>query len=718
MASGSDERKSDGVSGPGAGSSRRRLSSEAVERALTEVSQTLERLKQVRAERAEAEARFKAELEARDEKLASAESALAAAEAARAEAEARIEGAQQAAAGEIERLEAELAEAERRAEEARGSAIQAAEDHAATVARLGEERDEAARGAAELAEQLEAAEQDLALQRETNSTFASRLEEAEGLRAQIEQLRGEVEASRARVQELENSGDSALAEAHARAEALSGELEQARQESETRASEVAGLVARAEEAELALEIAGEEAAENARVLEGTIEQRQAEIDRLTAEHAEARAACEELAAGRDELSKRLAAAEASGGDAEQRLRAECEELRASLEGERAGMAEMESKLDLAADRIGELQAALEERGEASAEDGQLRETISGLTAELADVRARCEAAEGERDQLRARIDAGGGSAVGGADEARLALRRQRLRRARGLIREHAVKADQLEALLEQREAQCEDVLSRRRELVQAREVIERAHKRLHSARGRSGAAATIFFGLGTIAVLAGLSWSVVLRSFPGRYAASGVVAAQFEGVEPTAEALESWQEFHEKLLFDPQMMSVAAERLEQRGFEEYAQPAALKVMLEQELTWAAPEPGKMTFELRGLGQESTARVLESYLTSLIAQSSALRQRRSETSTTVIAEDVRAGTEPLDHRQLEYAGIGAGSGALVCLLLWFGIWKRMVKTKSAFEDSTAVDHLLEDARWIDPIQKIIESPGEGSGSKAA
>lgn len=759
MASRSDDSKADSSAAPGersakSGSSRRRPSADAVERALAEVSQTLDRLKQVRAERAEAEARFQTELQARDEQVAAAEAALESEREARVAAEGRIESAQQVAESELERINAEFGEIkERFAAELRGKES-AAERAAAAAAALETERDQAVRQAEQLAKDLATAGKDLALQHEAMSEFESRLAEADALREQVTRLTSEIAAANDRVGALEAAGQEALKAAEAQAEDLlqqlvkaeanaeqrakqlvasaaehearavaaearSGELESALAESKAELeSRTAQLESSAKAAELAAEKAAEEAVENARVLESTLAQQREDLERMGSQIEELRGANHAAEQQNAELGERLETIERSASEAEARFQAERQELGAALEAERAQVREMTDKLDLAADRIDELQQTLEEREQEIQDDGKFEDSMAALTGELHELREQLDGAERERDALRRQSHPTGAGAHSTWDDARLGLRRQRLRRARQLLREHASKADQVEEMLAQRMAQCEDVLSRRRELVQAREVIERAHKKVVSTKARSGVAAMLFFGLGTLALLAGISWAVVTRSFPARYAASGVLAAEFSDTAPTSEALKSWQEFHEKLLLDPQLMSHCAERLDQRGFAELGQPAALKAMLEEEMTWSSPEPGKIIFELKGEGREATARTLETYLTSLVAQSSALRQRRSETSTTVVADPVKAGDEPIEDPRLGYAGIGLGASSLVCLLVWFGVWRRMVRTKAAFENSAAVDHLLEDSRWVDPIQKIIDSPGDGSGKKVA
>lgn len=756
MASRSEDSKAERGRGPieapaADGATRRRPTADAVERALAEVSRTLERLKQVRAERAEAETRFRAELQARDREIVELRAASAEMERIRQEAAAAVTARDEAqlrseelaarvasletAAGDRDQLVRELETART---DARAAAALAADLETQLAAARTADTDRA-----ELQSALHATQQELqSARQELEAARAEAAGRAE-LESALQSAREELDAARAQSGEIQTRE----AEAAQRAASLQDRLEQLEQ-LEREAADAAAAAERerqrADKAEADARDATSDAADHVRVLESTLAQQREEAGAARAEAEAARAELEaalrrvrDLEAGaaegasRDEELNRLVAEREDLAAALQNERAQLTAVQGLLEKERAAAAEakqaseqerelageLHQKLDLAADRIAELEQDLLRRDEllASQDAGEAQEA---LRAEIQSLRERLADAERARHEaLAAPTEAAPAEArPAGLDDARLALRRQRLARARALVHERAQKAAKAEEILAQRLTVCEEVLSRRRELVQAREVIERAHKRVLTTKARSGAAAVLFFGLGIMAVLAGLSWAVVSRSFPATYAASGVVAAQFTEGEPTPKDLAEWQDFHESLLLDPQLMARASERFAQRGFSELSHPAALKTRLEQDMTWSEPEPGRLLFELRGRGREATVRALETYLTTLIAESGALRQRRTENSTTVLAEPVRPGTEPIEDERLGYAGIGLAGGSAFCLLLWLGIWKRMVRSKSAFENSTAVDQLLEDARWVDPIQKIIDA-GE-SGSRAA
>lgn len=717
-----------------AGPSRRRPSADAVERALAEVSQTLERLKQVRAERAEAEARFKAEIQARTEeadelrqRLETLESTLGEERQARESAEARIDAARDVAEAEIERLQGELSKLQVRAEAAEQARESAEAQRRAEHDALVRERDEARAQIDSLRQSVAELERVREAQHEDRAALEQARAEAERLNAELAEVRESAESSNARLAELQQQIEQASEqhqaerrEAERQAEALLAQLLAVENEADAERTALRSALEAAEArvAELQRDAGAgaEHAAENLRILENTVAQQREELESLRKEadtraeeiehqRAELARLGSELAEAHAEAGRLRTQADHNGGDAEalESLHAEKEALAAELEAERSQVRELTDKLDLAADRIDEMHRELESGG------GSADAEASALREQLAEMAARLEAAERERDALRDP----GRHASGDHDDDRLALRRARLRRARSLLREQRRKAARAEDLAAQRLVQCEEVLSRRRELVKARETIERAHKRVVGARARSGAAATLFFGLGVLGVLGGLSWAVVSRIHPATYAASGVIAAETGGDAPIDQAMRQWQEFHESLIFDPGLMARASERMAQRGFDELSHPAALKLTLEESLTWSAPEPGKLAFELLGKGREHTARLLDTYLTTVIAESGALRQRRAETSTTVLAEPVRAGVEPIADERPLWAAVGTAGGALFCLGIWFGVWKRMVRTKSAFENEAAVDHLLEDARWVDPIQKIIEAGGEDS-----
>ena len=737
------------VEGPKAGSSRGRPPPEAVARALAEVEQTLERLKQVRAERAEAEQRFRTELEARDARIV------------------ELEADREAGLGRLAEFEARLAgagamETQRVSWDAKTRSIRAAvlggwRGGVGAWLPLGDDAVEKLEALERRVGEFEAA---LDTERVMREVVEAKLAEAEGTaRAHAERFRDQLLEAEQRERDLADARDRERREAEELAQQLREQLETATRAAASRAGELeaASSAANARLVELESLLAerageAEEAARNDAILSGKVAEQEAELSGMRAQLAQVR---EELAGARSEVQQRereiaerngsadaetvalrseveklraeaaelwsvlesaeTAAAERgqAAAEAEQRAEAVSAELTGALEAERGQVRELGEKLDLAADRLTELQSLLDERERMIEQSGEVDQTVALLTGQLNGLRGQLADAERQLDEARR---AGGDRrpTPGHWTDDRIESRRRRLRRCRELLREREQHAASQQRVLAQRVSQCDEVLGRRRELVEARQIIERTHKKITSERARSGAAAVVFFAVATITVLSGLSWAVVTRTFP----ATAVLAADFTAEPAQPGDLEAWQAFHEELLLDPNVVARVSERMAQRGAAEFGQPAVLKAMLERDMTWSSPEDGKLAIEMRGLGREATARRLDTYVTTLAVEANALRQRRSEHSTTVVVEKARPGNEPLQDPRLQYAGVGLAGGSVFCLLLWFGIWKRMVHTKSAFEHAGEIDNLLEDARWVDPIQQIIDAREPKPGTKAA
>jgi SMC interacting uncharacterized protein involved in chromosome segregation len=694
-------------SNPGRG----RPPSDAVARALAEVEQMLGRLKTVRAERAEAEARFGAELAGRDQQIE------------------ELRAGRDADGAKLADMEAGLAES------------------------------------AQLRGQLEHAEQrvielDSTLDRERRESEVSMNELREGFAAaegladeQTKELRGTIEALGARADDAEAlaaTRESAEREALSRTDEVRAELASARTRLDEMESALSGRSGEAEEAAQNASILGEKVADQASTIErltqeldsaretldsqsqtfaergGSLEaesaQLRSEMSRLEAEVSamdETLEAATRAAADRDEQGRQAGDdREAERAASEAQIESVRAELTEAVETERGQVRGLTEELELAADRLEELRAAVEERDTTIARFGDTDEAVAALNGQVDQLREQLSEAQRQRDEAHSESHTGDASAASRWGDEGIETRRRRLHRCRSLLRERATKATRVEAVLEQRLKLCDDVLGRRRELVEARQIIEKAHKKVTSGRARSGAAVTVFFGVAIVTVLAGLSWAVVSRTFPATYAASAVLAADFGDEAVTVAETEAWQAFHEQLLFDPNVMARVAERMTQRGFESVGQPAVVKTMLEADMTWSSPEAGTLAFELRGLGREATARRLDTYMTTLSVEANALRQRRSETSTTVVIEPARSGVEPIEDPRLQYAGIGLAGGAAISFVLWFGLWRRMVKTKSAFEHGNEIEGLLEEAKWVDPIQQIIDARAENDDARAA
>lgn len=812
MAARKNDSKTDRDSSRGnSGTGRGRPSSDAVVRALAEVEQTLERLKQVRDERAEAEKRFNAVLAERDHQIKAlhtdrdegltrleavearlaeiesksestreqAEAQAAALETERDEAIKKYEGlehqlTQTEAALDDERADRSLAESKLvlTAEAASTDADQLREQLEQTKAVVGEltksreeERSEAQSAIGALREQLTAAE-------------GAAKEQAESLDAAVQSLdtrTAEADAQAAALQTRADEAEGRAAELQSRIDESTHLGEETTHRAETAETQLAEANARLGEIEQSLASKtgdADEAVQNASILSEKVAEQESEITRLQTELDESRSAADEQerkqaehdastdaemtdllteierleteATGLGEACEAALRAARESDERSDTIASELESLRAessqhadtahtevaeALDTERGRTRELTEKLDMAADRLVELQTALD-AWEQNAEDNGTQppaqpaandEAVAELTEQITQLREQLGTAQFQRDQACQELDRVAIAKDHPSehwDDEQTTRRRRRLHKYRGLLREHAQKAAAAEEVLVQRIQLCDEVLSRRRELAEARLIIERTHKKIASGRARSGAAAAIFFGLAIITVLSGLSWASVTRIFPPTYAASAVIGADFDGTAPEPGEIEAWQTFHEALLLDPNIMVRVGERMKQRGFIELGHPTAVKTMLQADMTWTSTDPSTIDIEIRGEGREATARKLDTYITTLTAEANALRQRRSETSTTIVVSKAKSGVEPIVDERLQQAGIGVAGGTVFCFILWFGLWHRMVKSKAAFENTTEIEGLLEEARWVDPIERIMSDQKQDGDNQAA
>ncbi len=676
-------------------------SKDAVSRALAEVEQTLERLKVLRDERTQAEERYKTELTDRDRRIEALQTQYDEAQLASDDLREQLTTAENTAKEHAETLQATINTLEAHAAETKQEveAQQArADDAQSRAAALQSRAEDYAREAQDASRR---AEETLAQLTEANSRLDTLEQSLAAKTSEADEARHNASILSEKVAEQETALTRLQAElAEAQATADEHTRKQAEHEASTD-SELTDLLT--------------------------------EIDRLETEAVGLREACDNATSASREAEQRTQAAEAAlealQRESDQLASTVHAELTEALDTEREHARELNEKLERAADHLLDLQAALdtwernanEAGSQASAQISRDEEGVAALTDQLNTLRDPLHQAQLERDHARQELDQRADDHHHPAepwDDEKITLRQRRLRRYRALLRSHAQKVMAGEEILVQRIKMCDEMLSRRRELAEARQIIERTHKKIASGRARSGAAAAIFFGLAIVTVLSGLSWTVVTRVFPPTYAASAIIGADFNGTPPAPGEVEAWQTFHQQLLLDPNIMVRVGERMKQRGFVELSHPAAVKAMLETDMTWTTPEPSKLAIEMRSQGREAATRKLDTYVTTLTVEANALRQRRSETSTSVVLERAKAGVEPIDDERLQQAAIGVAGGTLLSFLLWFGLWHRMVKSKAAFENTTEIEGLLEEARWVDPIEKIMNGRDQENDNKAA
>jgi chromosome segregation ATPase len=545
---------------------------------------------------------------------------------------------------------------------------------------------------------------------------------------------GEARGARARL-------ETELAQSRAEIEKLTGELIGAHQNGGVPADEVAKrdqaieeLRSRLEESRAATRMLQEQidvldaqarssTAESAKAIEEREDQLRVQRERLAAHSRQidaANAAVEKAAAERaamapradvDRLEKELAAArelldhaEESGRNTvsaeELRTRdARIAELQQSLSqaeknvGERA-RAEIESRDAM----IAELQTNLEQA--TSAADVPVdSEELAKRDEAIAILRDRLQQTMAEAAEIRTQV----GSAprtheYDGGPTASDLKRRDRLRRYKSMLQTQARKIVAAQGALQKRHTDCELILTNRSRLAELAQQLSRAERKLTAAKARSGAAAAMLYIVATTTLLAGLSWEVSKRIWPGTFIARAVVDADVGRRTPKPDDLAVWQKDHSEMLRDPRLMEMASERMKQRGMPALGSAPDLTARLKDDMYIQPGKPGSLTVELRGEGAEKTALVLDTFVTSFKSFADQARDERSNDIGVVIAQAATAGTEPLMDKRLERAGGVFGGAALAAGLAGLVIWSRLVRAKKKFDQAAAVEAALQEVDW--------------------
>jgi hypothetical protein len=205
-----------------------------------------------------------------------------------------------------------------------------------------------------------------------------------------------------------------------------------------------------------------------------------------------------------------------------------------------------------------------------------------------------------------------------------------------------------------------------------------------------------------IAALAGLSWAIGGQVAPATYEARATISADGRGTTPSNDQLAEWQKYHESLLKDPALTEGTAERMGRRGIVSLATPGAVMSRLDADLSTQSVSNGQLTIQLRGKGASETARVLDTYVTALVSQANADRERRSDGLSTAITEAAGTGSGPVSDPRLIYAGVTFVLGAG----LSYGAGVLVLGRLSAAKER--LEHAHEDgdnpAEWQKPPQE--------------
>ena len=585
-----------------------------------------------------------------------------------------------------------------------------------TVELLRSESEAAAASRAEVEAQLDTLRSEL----ETRTREHESLKQQEAERQRRDAERREQEAKQHEAQQREQEAErqrleaeqrereeAARKEQEARAAANEAEAEKSKslaKELDEFASELQSLQSDLEREKAELEATRASLRESARALK----EREAEIESQKAEQSAAFAARQsEIDARAEEVfSAHRAAEQSAAGDAElgRRLEAETqasEQLRQDIERVARRCAAQEEVLTeyeqlLAVERthvhalVGEIQA-----GDADPEVTRTR--IDELKACLSNERA-------ERDRLQRRLTElqnapkATGAARHPSPSGLSALRQRRLKRCRAILREHVSKVRKASEVLAKRFEQCEQVLSQRAQLAQAKRQLDVASAAIARRAGAKRAGAITLCIVLTLGVLGALSWAVVGQAWPGDFEARADITADGRGRELSDGELDEWRRALEATLSDPQFAETVATRMKQRGYDSLGNAGAVRTLLTGSFSHESPVPGTLSLELRAPGKEKAARTLDIITTALASDANAARERRADGAVTLIKGPAISGTQPINDQRLPRSGmVLLGSIVLTCGL-GFGIWGKLSRAKQEFELGSQIDQVLDDAKW--------------------
>jgi hypothetical protein len=327
----------------------------------------------------------------------------------------------------------------------------------------------------------------------------------------------------------------------------------------------------------------------------------------------------------------------------------------------------------------------DQRRRLEAELAQREEALSVLANRLLNSEERTLAMQAQMDRLSdelsdweekaasgtiGRIDAGGGAVVHNAtpEVAPSDSRRRRLRRVRELLAQEHRKVLLAKEALGRHKAEADGVLQQRARLSQLAQNLQAAEAEADKTRAKSAAGSVIVAAMMTLITVCGLSYLAAGVLWPSTYAARATLAAESDGRSPTDQQNSVWTSAHERLATDLQVYTLAAERFQQRGMRDLATAAAVQDRFGSSLAVLTDVPGQITFELRGVGRENTARELETFAGAVSAIANSRRQMRPDGMGTNVVKQAEAGSDALDGKRQTamlaalVVGLAASAGA--------------------------------------------------------
>lgn len=351
--------------------------------------------------------------------------------------------------------------------------------------------------------------------------------------------------------------------------------------------------------------------------------------------------------------------------------------------------ELEARLDV-------MRSCVDASAGVPSELAQREEALGVLAQRLLSAEERTIAMQAELDRAReiaaiAQMSVLGGRNVCRTDETFLVQRKERLEKYKSILTSQSRKVLAAKNALQKRHEECESILAQRSKVLKEAAEVAQQRRLVNAKAARSTASILVFFTFATIGLIGFLAWAVAGQVAPAFFATRVVLAAEARGEEPSTETLTTWTATAEKMVEDPELMALAAERFAARGMNDLATPTAVAARFRPggDLTYMTDQAGRLTVELRGQGAELTSRQLETFALAAVALANARRDASGDGLPTIISEPVKAGSEPIKDSRLLYAATLSGPGMIIAGLLGFALFKVLQRGKKSFETHMAV-----------------------------
>ena len=219
---------------------------------------------------------------------------------------------------------------------------------------------------------------------------------------------------------------------------------------------------------------------------------------------------------------------------------------------------------------------------------------------------------------------------------------------------------------------------------------------------RRWARPTALITLGWFALLAitiaGVSWFGADHFVPATVSASVTFQAKTAaGQQLSSDEAESWKIWHTELLADTGFTNTLSKRLADRRLDRYVDPEILRQRLHADLTIDAMQDGLMTVSLAGTDRPQITALLDTLATTLVSESSRRMSKQGGPHAVVKGGTSKSGRVtyatinpvPIRDVRLKYAAYIFGGFFPVCLFLIVVIYRRLARTKSAFDGQEAI-----------------------------